>query len=208
MPIFYCARRTGTGRGSIIERPKPLRRPRSSESAASALGSNSAASGEAGSGSGEWATAPVICLPLYLLPITILWSNLVTARLDRQGAGRRRGGAGQRHPGGAGRDGGVHRLGVRAARQPLVERADPAHRPARQPCARRHARHRSHDPARRRLPALPEEISGTTALTAAQLAAGACLALAILVLMEIDKALRGRSTRCAPERRQLAADLA
>jgi hypothetical protein len=30
----------------------------------------------------------------------------------------------------------------------------------------------------------------------------------MLVLMDIDKALRGRSTPCAPERGQLAADLA
>jgi P-type Ca2+ transporter type 2C len=55
---------------------------------------------------------------------------------------------------------------------------------------------------------LAQEIFGTTALTAAQLAVGAGLALAILVLMEIDKAPRGRSTPRAPERRQLGADLA
>jgi len=52
-----------------------------------------------------------------------------------------------------------------------------------------------------------QEIFGTTALTLGQLAVGFGLALAILVLMEIEKALRGRSTPSAPERRQLAADL-
>jgi hypothetical protein len=52
-----------------------------------------------------------------------------------------------------------------------------------------------------------QEIFGTAALTAAQLGVAVGLGLAILVLMEIDKALRGRSTPCAPERRQLAADL-
>jgi magnesium-transporting ATPase (P-type) len=52
-----------------------------------------------------------------------------------------------------------------------------------------------------------QEIFGTTALTLGQLAVGFGLALAILVLMEIEKALRGRSTPSASERRQLAADL-
>lgn len=53
-----------------------------------------------------------------------------------------------------------------------------------------------------------QDIFGTTTLTAAQLAVGAGLALAVLVLMEVEKALRGRSTPSAPERRHLAADLA
>lgn len=53
-----------------------------------------------------------------------------------------------------------------------------------------------------------QDISGTRTLAAAQLAVGAGLALAILVRMEVEKALRGRSTPSAPERRQLAADLA
>jgi hypothetical protein len=64
-------------------------------------------------------------------------------------------------------------------------------------------------PARRRPPALRRrDLRDHRHSRPAQLAAGACLALAILVLMEIDEALRGRSTCCAPERTQLAADLA
>jgi Ca2+-transporting ATPase len=53
-----------------------------------------------------------------------------------------------------------------------------------------------------------QDIFGTTALTLGQLAVGAGLALGMLVLMEMDKALRRRSRRGAPERRELAAGVA